>query len=245
MSNCPVCDTWPTDEFGDLRRCPSCAHVFQLPAIVTAVYDADYVGRYAAYPTDEMSLLRVGFLKAHVSTGRLLDVGYGNGAFLRTAQAAGFETFGHEIHGGDFGIDEVNIRTDSSLWDVVTFFDSLEHFPDFEVVRSLVRRSRFVLVSLPLYPPEFPAIRTWKHYKPGEHLHYFSRESLRRLVGQELIMASNLEDVIRRPSNCHQNILTCLFANQVVSPGWTISGTSKMTGRELNQDASIVGAQRM
>jgi hypothetical protein len=238
MIACPVCDTESTDDFCDLRRCTACGHVFQHPPCVTAKYDADYIERYGVYPTAEMSLLRVGFLKGHVAGGRLLDVGYGNGAFLRAAATAGFQPFGYDIHHGDFGIAEIDIYNDRSRWDVITFFDSLEHFPSFAAVRSLIGRAGYVMVSLPLYPAAFPATRAWKHYKPGEHVHYFSRQSLSRLVGRRLIASSNLEDAIRRPSNGEQNILTCLFgatapassASESDGRVYGMSGTASTSG---------------
>ena len=211
MITCPVCAQSSTEDCGDLRGCRACGHVFQHPPIVTARYDAKYVGRYDSYPTEGISLLRLGLLEGYVRGGRLLDVGYGNGAFVRVGEAAGFDAFGYDVHGHDFGVAEVDIHTDSSQWDVVTFFDSLEHFSDLDEVRGLLSRTRFVMISVPQRPVDFPANRAWRHYRPGEHLHYFSQASLQRFFRRPLLAASNLEDVIRRPELGRPNILTCLF----------------------------------
>jgi hypothetical protein len=211
MITCPVCTQLSTEDLGDLRGCRACGHIFQYPPIVTARYDAQYVGRYDAYPTEGISLLRLAFLEGYVRGGRLLDVGYGNGAFIRVAEAAGFAAFGYDVHGEDYGIAEIDIHADASEWDVVTFFDSLEHFADLQPVRALFERTRFVMVSVPQRPPDFPGDRAWRHYRPGEHLHYFSEASLQRLVARPLLAASNVEDIIRRPAQGRPNILTCLF----------------------------------
>jgi len=177
---CPICQSPVLESFDDLRRCARCAHVFQHPPVVTARYDAAYVATYDRYPSDRMSLLRVGFLKAFAPSGRLLDIGYGNGAFIREAEAAGFEAFGFDVHGVPRGVREIDLARDRSTWDVVTCFDSLEHVADFAPLRSLWRRARLALVSAPLTPSRFPSDRGWKHYKAGEHLHYFSPASLAR-----------------------------------------------------------------
>jgi hypothetical protein len=158
-----------------------------------------------------MAFLRVGFLKAFVSGGRLLDVGYGNGDFVRAAEAAGFDAYGHDVHGVDCRIREVALDADES-WNVVTFFDSLEHFPDFDLVRCLLKRTNYVMISVPMRPSSFPHDRNWKHFKPGEHLHYFSELSLQQMIDKPLRAVSNVEDTIRqRSSRGEQNILTALF----------------------------------
>lgn len=208
---CPVCESSPCVPDEGLARCPHCTHLFQWPPVVAVRYDGAYLSAYDHCPTRPMACLRTGFLKAVVPAGRLLDVGYGKGDLVHAAAAAGFDAWGYDIHRRNFGVREVNLAQDRSTWDVVTFFDSLEHFPDFEIVRSLLRRSRSVLVSLPLPPASFPRDRSWKHYKPGEHLHYFSEKSLRTLVGKPLLLRSDVEDTIRRGTPGVQNILTCLF----------------------------------
>jgi hypothetical protein len=214
MIACPVCRTdngLPSDA---LCQCPNCAHIFQFPCEITVRYDASYVSTYDSYPTEMMAYLRVGFLKAFVRGGRLLDVGYGNGDFVRAAAAAGFDAYGSEIHGVDCGIREVVLATDDSRWNVVTFFDSLEHFPEFELVRDLLRRTHYVMVSLPKRPRTFPRDRAWRHFKPGEHLHYFSELSLQHVVQKPLLALSDIEDAIRRGSSPgQQNILTAVFGH--------------------------------
>jgi 2-polyprenyl-3-methyl-5-hydroxy-6-metoxy-1,4-benzoquinol methylase len=211
MIACPICASGNTEPFDDVQRCRACGHAFQHPPLITARYNADYVATYDRYPCELMSCLRVGFLKAFVARGRLLDVGYGNGAFIRAAEAAGFTAFGCDIHGVPSDVKEIDLDGDNSAWDVVTCFDSLEHFAAFSSIRSLMRRARYVLVSAPLPPATFPAERTWKHYKAGEHLHYFSAESLARLVGKPLLAESNVEDAIRRPNGVEQNIYTAIY----------------------------------
>lgn len=217
--NCPICRT-RCDDTGDvLSSCPVCKHIWQTGLAVKAVYDAKYIHeRYDAYPTTEaMSYLRLGFVKAFAKSGRLLDIGYGNGCFLKKAAKAGFDVFGSDVHGADYGIREVPLdEAANGSWDVVTFFDSLEHFPDLDLPRAVASRARVIVVSIPCRPDSFPARKEWKHYRPGEHLHYFSRYSLELFFSPRHTVASrsNVEDAIRgKLPEGEQNILTLAFIN--------------------------------
>lgn len=212
MISCPVCQSpsLPTSE--NLFTCARCDHLFQYPPVITCSYDRNYLRTYETYPTSTMSHLRLGFLKAFVGGGRLLDIGYGTGDFVKLASSAGFDAFGSDRHGVDFGIREVSLADDRSEWDVVTLFDSLEHFDDLTVLRQLFDRARFVLISTPFRPETFPMHKSWRHYKPGEHLHYFSPTSLQRFVGKNMIVESNVEDVVRKGQNGSQNIYTAFFS---------------------------------
>lgn len=213
---CPACDSRVIRSVVDkIHLCSMCDHMFQNPPDVTANYNKQYVAeRYDKYDTTfGMSALRVGLIKGYVRGGRLLDVGYGNGAFLKLAEKVGFDVFGCDVHGADYGIREVPLDNEQD-WQAVTFFDSLEHFPDFALVKKLLLRTEYVVISYPKRPAEFPENRhSWKHYRPGEHLHYFSPQSLQAIVGRrKALVVTDPEDAIRgRRENCLQNIATVIF----------------------------------
>jgi SAM-dependent methyltransferase len=156
-----------------------------------------------------MSFLRVGFIKAFASSGKLLDVGFGTGAFIKAAEKAGYDAFGCDAHGEECGVRRAPLDGDE-VWDVVTFFDSLEHFPDLAPIRRLIGRAKLVVVTLPSTPADLLTNQRWRHYKPGEHLHYFCRKSLSALFAPMRILAeSDAEDAIRgRASDGTRNILT-------------------------------------
>lgn len=213
MSLCPVCGAKPVDTTRQvLHRC-ACDHIYQWPLQVTAHYNAKYIThRYDSYTTTEMmSYLRLGFLKAFVQRGLLLDVGYGNGSFVKAATKSGFDAYGNDVHGADYGVREKSL-TGHELWDVVTFFDSMEHLPDLMPVRHLAKRAKLILVSFPNRPKDFPANLEWKHYRPGEHLHYFSVCSLSWLLkNHEPQCVSSFEDAIRGTRNEEANITSVIF----------------------------------
>jgi SAM-dependent methyltransferase len=183
---CPVCQA---SCFGltphNLTRCLVCHHIFQTDLAVTVSYDANYAHQYDRLPVKEMSDLRWNFIQSCLNLtrgSRVLDVGYGNGAFLKRACGAGMSIFGADVHTEDFGIPVVDLETKISF-DLISFFDSLEHFPSFAPLLRL--RSKNVIVSIP-QTPDFilDAPRRWRHYKPGEHLHYFSHRSLDTFMAQ-------------------------------------------------------------
>ncbi len=220
MIMCPICMTVAgTCRPGNLGSCRRCNHIFQIPLKSTIEYNYSYVrSRYDSYSTtDLMSYLRLGFVRAYVDGGTLLDVGYGNGAFLKAAQQAGFETYGHDVHGADYGVRNISLGGNKD-WDVVTFFDSLEHCESFDLVLKTVEKASFVIVSLPWRPDWFPDSLDWNHYRPGEHLHYFSVKSVEHLFkDHHIVKVTDLEDVIRRVPG-QRNVMTLTFARRRPGP---------------------------
>ena len=99
-------------------------------------------------------------------------------------------------------------------YDVITFFDSLEHFEDIEFVKDL--KCRVVCISVPYcHNKSDEWFENWKHRRPNEHLWHFDKDSLVKFMermGFVLCSYSNLEDTIRKnPDQEEPNILTCIF----------------------------------
>lgn len=228
---CPVCSKPSVDCGPQLFKCPRCDHIFQHPPVISCVYGKDYTAARAdAYETTPLlSHLRLGFVlgafgdfyhpfptvaSPGVVEDFLLDVGYGNGSFLKLAAKCGFNVYGKEVHGVDYGIREAEL--DEAEWDLVTFFDSLEHFADLNEVRKMCAKR--VVVSVPARPASFPADLSWKHYRPGEHLHYFSQSSLVEFFESgdlAFTCVSYFEDIVRgKSSHGEANILTCAFQQE-------------------------------
>jgi len=71
---------------------------------------------------------------------------------------------------------QTGIRRDA--YDVICLWDVLEHIPNIdESLRKLFENTKYVALTIPILP-EHKNLKNWKHYKPGEHLHYFSDEDL-------------------------------------------------------------------
>ena len=182
-------------------------------------YDKEYVDtRYNNYGEKgmQMAYLRLGYLIGAIQEpiSRVLDVGYGNGDFLKVCMGCEINAFGNDISGypipnGATFVDD--ITRDS--YDIVCFFDSLEHFEDISFVKDL--KTKYVYISVPLchnFSDEW--FKNWKHRREDEHLWHFNIESIEMYMdemGYKVVTGNNVEDVIRRPVDNHPNILTAIF----------------------------------
>lgn len=132
---------------------------------------------------------------------KLLDVGTANGYLLEVARALGFEVYGTEISPSSLAIaqskfpgrisegalEKQNFETESL--DVVTLTDVLEHLNDpqqtMAEIKRLLRPGGWLLIISPNNDSWTRQIfkRSWFQYK-AEHLFYFNRKSLVRLLEQ-------------------------------------------------------------
>lgn len=220
---CPVCGSRDFLEHYDhcISLCRACQHSFQTDLLISARYDASYAHQYDDRPHRAMSELRWNYIQRslNLTAGRrILDIGYGNGSFLKHCRSQGAEIFGIDVHGEDFGIPEVTFGTRLEF-DLICFFDSLEHLPSFDVIMGL--KAKYVIVSIPKPPGFFLAEPwRWRHFKPGEHLHYFSGASLdylmREWLGGEKIAEGCPEDALRgkllHSGIVYDNIYTAIYA---------------------------------
>ena len=188
---CPICES---DDLIcyiriDVSRCQNCGHTWQTSLEVIQDYGKLYcTDRYDNKSSqDRMSYLRAGYVVSAISfllnqedlSYNICDIGYGMGHFLSAIKKFGFKPYGIDVHKTDFGVSECDY--DSNLdFDVVTMFDSLEHLKDPSLVCKL--KSRLYIVTLPNTPTRIEDFPEWKHYRPGEHLHYFSKDSLELIL---------------------------------------------------------------
>ena len=192
---------YETDEFGV---------VHQQDLTVRERYDVEYVrSRYDTIPEKvrEMSMLRAGFILGATGAGKLrsvLDIGYGNGDFLRVMHEAfgadcyGLDVSGYPVPDGCRQLEWAGVM--GRHFQLVTLFDSLEHMPSLEVLDYL--DCGFLAVTAPCFHPDLGAdwFRAWKHRRPGEHLHHFSPDSLTGLMaskGYRLLVVDSIEDALR------------------------------------------------
>ena len=224
-----------------LRHCTACHLVSVVDPVTTARYDAAYVAeRYEQYKTtDRMSHLRCEFVKSVLNLyeaipngrvsydgGSLLDVGYGNGSFIRdVALESIFQPFGNDVNPTEYpGVRKVSLPDPlltKERYRVITFFDALEHFESLQQVRRLSACTDWIFVTAPLSPylhwmgqcrscPQFNAtfFTNWKHWRPGEHHQFFLPTTLENIfswtdtvagiaVRTELVHVSHFEDSIR------------------------------------------------
>lgn len=200
----------------------------QLDLTPRAVYDRTYLEtRYAAIDDNVQALSwkRLRVLEAFVPSGMLLDFGCGTGRFVDAALHTGnWAAYGHDLTYWPTGEHPYGWRAERFLgtgqtaraWDVVTFFDSLEHLPD-PAITIAALAPRWLMISVPEchYPHCREWFIGWKHRRPGEHLWHWDRKGLDdflRLLGYQPLMHSCFEDEFRpRYDPSLSNILTAIY----------------------------------
>ena len=187
-------------------------------------YTKDYIEySYVKYGelTNYMSYLRLGNIIG--SLGKIpesiLDIGYGNGSFLEVCSNAIPNCYGNDISTYPLpdGVEFISDIT-SQYFEVITFFDSLEHFENIDFVKDL--NCSYICISVPnCHYVNDEWFEKWKHRRPDEHLWHFNEESLCNYMtrnGYELLTSSNVEDIIRKNTSQEEtNILTCVFRSVV------------------------------
>lgn len=189
-------------------------------------YDAKYVSTYdtPAYQAraKALQLIRMGFVQSFMidrPVMALLDVGYGNGAFLKEAKNTFALCYGYDVTGLPVpdGCTQLRTMYDERV-DVVTFWDVLEHFPDLTFLGYMQHVTDLIVVSLPWCHvnagKNFDWFVDWKHRKPNEHLHHFNSDSLKKTFkqfGWDCLGITNIEDAVRTPVDQNKNILSAAF----------------------------------
>jgi 2-polyprenyl-3-methyl-5-hydroxy-6-metoxy-1,4-benzoquinol methylase len=189
-------------------RCRECGLVFVNPRLPVGDLEqlySDQVISPAAYyvrteQQDERSFsARVALIERWRKPGRLLDLGCGPGTFSVAARARGWTTVGLDINatsvahcrargldviGGAFPHPDLAGQT----FDVVAMNDFLEHLTDpiaaMRTVHGLLAPGGVVFISTPDIGALMARVTgaRWLHLKPNEHLVYFDRTTIRRLL---------------------------------------------------------------
>ena len=216
-------------------ECVRCRLIFlnPFPEFENAAhYDAEYYRPWLEEQARQRVALwakRADFLERFTRIGRLLDVGCGDGSFLRTAMERGWRVTGTEVSrwaGLSLrrtpGIailegDLLQIDQPAMSFDVVTMWHVLEHMerPLQTLIRArdLLTQSGIIIVAVPnagftLFRAAYPIARLrWLHYyTPGErelHLHHFTLDTLRAILnkaGFEVIF-EGIDESALRPAN--------------------------------------------
>jgi hypothetical protein len=154
----------------------------------------------------------------------VLDVGIGGGAFVDTmADALGADVNEEAIHylRGQNKLFDPSEHEKASI--IVTFWDSIEHIKDPD---PLLHFARFAVISTPIYESAEHVINS-KHYKPGEHLWYFTERGLCRFMAERgfvLEVSNRMEETVGR-----DGIGTFIFKRtEVLYPG---SGSAHLSGK--------------
>jgi hypothetical protein len=138
------------------------------------MYDVDYyynMLKMYAKSGEQIAKIRWDFIGEYIlPSSRILDFGSGLGFFAAHAP--------EEINVDTCDVGPyvtTGIRHDR--YDVLCLWDVLEHLPDFSCIHEHLCKVQFVAITVPMLP-EGKELLTWKHFKPNEHLHYFTNHTL-------------------------------------------------------------------
>ena len=165
-------------------------------------YLQEYEKRAATDLGKEIYKERWRYVQEFVQKGTLLDYGCATGAFHRSAPKS-FDAYGFDIN-PFAGFDHPHPY--NGVLDILTMWDSIEHLID--PTRPIVKhRPKWLFISTPNIDTAGPTVDdvfNWKHFKPGEHIHYFNLKSLTAVlgcVGYKVVGYSFEEGALRDPKN--------------------------------------------
>lgn len=155
-------------------------------------YTGDYFAKYQALDDSPMGAAltkaRVAFVAKHYE-GQVVDIGIGGGRFVTESGAAGYDVSAEAVDWLDRNglyFDPYKHHTEA-----ITCWDSLEHIPDPERLIGMV--GEWVFVSMPTYKSQQDCLAS-KHYKPGEHLHYWTERGFIRWFARNGFACMDIND---------------------------------------------------
>lgn len=142
----------------------------------TMDYSGPYFEKYQALDATEMGAAltraRVEFVRRHTELPPV-DIGIGGGRFISESDCWGYDV--NEQAVAWLSQQDRFFDIYARHAEVITCWDSLEHIPEPE--RLIAKVGEWVFVSMPIYLSQFDCLRS-KHYKPGEHLWYWTQSGL-------------------------------------------------------------------
>jgi len=210
-STCPVCfnrlvpyirevaDSVTGRHF-DVLKCDACGVGLTnpFPEHLQPHYDGYYGARHSI-TANFCAKRRIALVTEMAGPGqgrRLLDVGCGEGAFLRAAGERGWKVVGTELNADParrLGFDvfgSLEECADQGPFSCVTLWHSLEHMADprsvIATIRGLVADDGVVLIAV----PDFDGLQSrafresWLHLDVPRHLYHFTTNSLDRMLSQ-------------------------------------------------------------
>jgi hypothetical protein len=172
---------FPAIADADLMLCPAHGIAYQADMSEKVHYNGAYFDKYVGYEGAPIARAinagRVGLVDKHVGAAApVLDIGIGSGEFIKNRPT----TFGYDVNPKAIDwLKQTRRWSDGfAAFEGFTFWDVLEHVenPDDDYFRR-IHPGAFLFTSVPVFT-DLTRIRESKHYRPGEHLYYFTEAGL-------------------------------------------------------------------
>lgn len=184
----PIITSGSPAEFNDLyMKSSELDIVFQKDMRKKIKYEADYWQNYINLSGSPIAAalndFRVSFVEKHLPAhGSILDIGIGSGEFINSSKR---KTYGFDVN--PYGITWLkennlyfNPYSKNQNNDIVayTFWDAIEHFTNPSHLLTKIKKGSYCFFSLPIFE-DFSNLTASKHYKPNEHLYYWTEQSFK------------------------------------------------------------------
>lgn len=165
-------------------------------------YEGDYWDSYVERDASPMGAAltqaRIDLVRSFLGheSHKVVDIGIGGGRFVDQLNCKGFDVNDRAVEW--LSRDGRLVNPYIERVDAITCWDSLEHIPNPEALIGGV--DRFVFVSMPIYRDQSDCLKS-KHYKPGEHLWYFTSNGLIQYMdklGFECLLVDDIESRLGR-----------------------------------------------
>jgi hypothetical protein len=177
-------EKFPSQDDGDLILCPYHGAAYQKDRNHIIKYDDSYFNKCASYEDSQIALDinrgRIDFVEKHYR-GDLLDIGIGCGEFIKKRP----NTYGYDVNPAaiQWLLEQGIFRDVLSDFYAFAFWDVLEHIENPADYFLNMNQGSFVFVRLPIFT-DLLRIRESKHYRPGEHLYYWTRTGFTAWMSQ-------------------------------------------------------------
>lgn len=145
-----------------------------------------------------------------ISTGSILDIGSGTGAFLDVMKTRGWQVKGVEPDKDaralakklyDLNIDEPSVIDDlnTGSFDVITLWHVLEHVHHLheylEQLKRLLKKDGKIFIAVPNYQSKDSGIYRsyWAAYDVPRHLYHFSPQSIKTLMQKHALKVETMK----------------------------------------------------
>lgn len=260
-----ACPDSPAGDVFTAVKCGNCGLVYVTPRPekeeLSAFYRDDYYGGGADKKAGPAALalaffcfLRKNRVLKYRRSGRLLDIGCGDGTFLDSIRTKDWEVFGVEtsVPGCRSCAQKgITVRRDMAFpdgfFDVITMWQSLEHF---ETPTAALREAHRVLAAdgtLILSVPNIASLEyllfgtRWFHLDLPRHLYHFSPRTITRLLEKSgfTVLKTDYHSFEYNPYSLLQTIMNTLTPE--FNFFYVLAKRGRLRGKRTFLNAAVTG----